>query len=48
MRRADRDEGRRDEGLRSSKLDELRRDGASKLTGNEMMVEAFANWGYAG
>ena len=22
--------------------------GASKLTGNEMMVEAFANWGYAG
>ena len=44
----DRDEGRRDEGLRSSKLDELRRDGASKPTGNEMMVEAFANWGYAG
>ena len=23
-------------------------DGASKLTGNEMMVVAFANWGYAG
>ena len=22
--------------------------GASKLTGNEMMAEAFANWGYAG